>query len=220
MNAPGQITRETSFGAALFKVVSENRHINVIIDVGTWNGLGTTKILVEATAQNPLAQIYSIEANMEMFQIAKQNWPSCPNKLHLLYGKFGEKIMGRQEVLSHPLFHRIKEHYDLYYEQDVKDFYLAPLALLPRYADLVVLDGGEFNGEGDLDTALSLRPKMLALDDIHVIKNYDNMLRLIRSGEWTIIARGSEKTGWAILQRASIAEDFLSRYIAPEGFGC
>jgi hypothetical protein len=216
----GQILRNTPFGNALFKVASDPQY-NIFLDVGTWNGMGTTKILVDATKNNPTAQIYSVEANKTFYDIARGNWRPCPDRLHLLYGRVGDKILSARDALSHPMANKIKPHFDLYYKQDVEDFNAAPLISIPtRYADVVVLDGGEWCGEGDLKAAMALRPKVIALDDVHVVKNYYSLLQLINSGEWVFLARGAEKTGWAIMQRASsAATDFLSRYIEP-GFGC
>jgi hypothetical protein len=212
MNAPGQITRTTQFGAALFAIASQP-HLNIFLDVGTWEGGGSVKVLVEATANNSLAQIYSVEANVKMYETAKKNWTPCPDRLKLLWGRIATRMMSEVEILNHHLFPKIKPHFDLHYNQDVEDFMKAPMTHLPPYCDVAVLDGSEWCGRSDLETVLSLRPKIIALDDINVIKNDGNYRQLLSSGEWHVIARGEDKTGWAILQRGSSAAADFRRYI-------
>ena len=212
MNIPGQICRGTKFGEAIFNICSKPFY-NIFIESGTWNGLGTTKLLVDATEKNALASIYSIEANKQMHSIALQNWANKPARLQLLYGRLAETMMSKQAILSHPLFPAIRGHYDLHYDQDVRDFATAPLIFdLPRYCDVAVLDGGEFSSEGDLDRLLGLKPKVIILDDTNIVKNSGNLRRLLCSGEWAVAARGNEKTGWAILTRAGSADDVMNRY--------
>jgi len=200
----GQINRNTPFGDALYQIASQP-HYNIFLDIGSWNGLGTTKILVDATKSNDLAQIISVEANPAMYKTAVENWQPCPNRLKLLWGRIATRMMSKGEVMTHHLFEKIKPHFDLYFDQDEEDFYKAPRIELPQYVDVAVLDGGEFCGRSDLETVLSLRPKVIALDDINIVKNNGNYRSLIASGEWHIVARGDDKTGWAILQRGSSA---------------
>lgn len=197
----GQITRTSSFGAALFAIASQ-RYFHIFLDVGTWNGLGTTKILVEATASNELAEIYSIEANPALYAEAKKNWQPCPGRLRLLWGRIATRMMPEVEVTRHHLFPKIQPHFDLHYAQDVEDFMRAPMVELPRYVDVAVMDGGEFCGRSDLETVLSLRPKLIALDDVNTMKNEGNYRALLSSGEWHLVAQGEN---WAILQRGSSA---------------
>jgi hypothetical protein len=201
----GQINRGSRFGEKLFEIASDPQY-NIFVDVGSWNGLGTTKILVDATRKNMIAQIYSVEANAAMFEVAKKNWVPCPGRLRLLWGRIASRMMSQKEVLEHPFLPLVRPHYDIYWDQDCSDFAAAPIVELPIYADVVILDGGEFCGDGDLDRALSLRPKIIAMDDTHVIKNSGPLRRLLASGEWRILARGEDKNGWAILRRASSIE--------------
>jgi len=212
MNTPGQLLRGTPFGDAIFNICSQP-HLNIFVESGTWNGLGSTKILLEATAHNPLAQIISVEANREMYNIAMKNHSPCPERLVLKCGKLSQVMMTEGQIKAHPRFFPIRAHFDLHYKQDCIDFARAPLVQLPRYCDVGLLDGGEFSSVGDLDRILSLRPKIIILDDTLVMKNCDNLERLLRSGEWSIIATGKDKTGWAILERRSSATaDFVGSY--------
>lgn len=211
MNAPGQITRNTPFGAALYEVCRQP-HYHIFLDVGTWVGGGSVKVIVDATKSNSLAKIISVEANTSMWEEAKKNWTPCPDRLKLVWGRVAARMMGDEEIKRHHLFEKVRPHYDLHYSQDVEDFYKAPMVELPQYVDVAVLDGSEWSGRGDLETVLSLRPKIIALDDINVIKNEGNYRALLASGEWHVVAQGSDKTGWVILQRGSSATPDWMRY--------
>ena len=56
-NAPGLIRRDTESGKLIEKVILENSLIN-ILDIGTWNGLGSTKTFIEILQDN--FELYSL----------------------------------------------------------------------------------------------------------------------------------------------------------------
>ena len=206
MNAPGQITRTTAFGAALYSICRQP-HLRTFLDIGTWIGGGSVKVLVDATEGRD-AEIISVEANVAMWEEAKKNWTPCPSRLKLVWGRVATRMMGDEEIKRHHLFEKVRPHYDLHYAQDVEDFYKAPMIELPRYIDVAVLDGSEWSGRYDLETVLSLRPKVIALDDINVIKNNGSYRQLLSSGEWYVVAGSDERNGWAILQRGSSWQNY------------
>lgn len=196
----GQILSDTLFGRALTEIASDPAY-NIFLDVGTWRGGGTTLCLVRGAMNRLTTKIYSVEANQELYSEACENWRNMPACLELLWGKLTHQIMTAHEIESHPLFKRIKEHYELWYEQDLIDAAKAPIVVLPASVDVVVLDGGEFNGAGDMERALQLTPEVIALDDIYVMKNYENYDMLINSDDWRLWRHGTDKTGWAIFKR-------------------
>jgi hypothetical protein len=196
----GQIGQATPFGKELIKL-AQNPSYKVFLDIGTWNGLGSTKILVDWLHNDSLCKIYSVEANMSMYDIACSNWKEKPNCLELLYGKFSNEIMTEADVRAHPSFNDVKNHFDLHYYQDVIDFQKAPIVSLPEYVDVVIADGGEFCGLSDMNCYLKLNPKIIALDDVNVMKNCDVKPYLLKNG-WVLTAEGNDRNGWAVLRRA------------------
>ena len=109
--------------------------------------------------------------------------------------------MTGEEIRAHPLFEDVEVHYTIHYEQDCKDLEAAPIVELPAKMDMVVLDGGEFCGVADFRRAILLEPKVIALDDIRVMKNRENYERLLADSEWEIVGRGKDRNGWAIFRR-------------------
>ena len=200
----GQITPTTPFGKALEEIAS-NPEYKLFLDVGTWRGLGTTLCLVRGAASRLDTKILSIEANLPLYREACKNWQPAPACLELVFGKLGNTIMTSEKIKAHPRFKQIEPHYDLYYNQDVRDLARAPLVHLPRSMDVVVLDGGEFNGAGDMAAILPCRPKIIAMDDIYTMKNDVNYETLLNSGEWKLVKHGVDGNGWAIFRRQGSA---------------
>ena len=203
---PGQITLDTAFGRALRDLASDTR-FKVYVEIGTWDGQGSTKCIVDglnARADLSGAGLFSFEANRTQWALATKYWQARGDQpLRVIMGRPSERMMGREKIESHPLFSCIKTHYDLHYEQDLKDFKEAPLVRM-RKCDVAVLDGGEFCGEGDWDAIRPLKPAVVALDDIKVMKN-NATYELLKKEGWRELFHTDERNGSAIL----LSPDFL-----------
>ena len=197
---PGQINLDTEFGQQL-RALAENPRYRVFCEVGTWNGEGSTVCLAEGMRDRKDASLISLEANYLHWVLAKRFWQDKPTtfKLYLLHARLGERMMSDKEVTEHPLFEKIKEHYALYYTQDAQDFKTARLLHL-RACDVVLLDGGEFSSYADWKAIEPLCPRVVALDDVDVVKNCDVLAELLAAG-WKLLWRTTERNGAAILER-------------------
>jgi len=198
----GQICRGSSLGDQIYSLAC-NSKFRVYVDVGTWNGKGSTLCLMEGLKGRPEATVYSVEANGQMFNEAVKNWTPCPDNLKLIWGKLSGVMMHEPAIKAHPLFYKVKEHYDLHYRQDCIDFSRAPIIDLPPTIDVAILDGGEWSSEGDLERVLNHKPTIIVLDDTAVMKNYDNRNKLLSLG-WRIQCENSQdRNGWSILSAPS-----------------
>jgi len=197
---PGQITLDTEFGKEL-RALASNPRYTVFVEVGTWNGEGSTLCLAEGMMDRKDANLISLETNYTQWALAKKFWADRQHafKLHLLHGRLGDRIMTDKEVLEHPLFERIKEHYALHYTQDVADFKASRRVHL-RACDVVLLDGGEFSSYSDWKAVEGLSPRIVALDDVNVLKNAEVLKELLEAG-WKLIWKTEERNGAAILER-------------------
>ena len=201
--ASGQITLESDFGKAL-KQLAELPSNKVFLDIGTWNGQGTTLCLVAGLHKRSdldKVRLVSVEANDKFYKIAKEFYKNAPPWITLIKGRIAETMMTASEIESHPNFKDVKTHYDLWYKQDKEDFSKAPLCKMTGKIDVVVLDGGEFCGEYDLKAVLPLVPTFICLDDINFMKNNTNFRLLITNPQYKIIGKSTAKNGWAIFQR-------------------
>ena len=211
---PGQITLDTTFGAALKDLAADPR-FKIYVEVGTWDGEGSTKCLVKGLeSRSPEdasgAGVFSFEANRDLWMVASRYWQDRNPPLRILWGRLAERMMGEEKVRAHPLFEKVEDHFNLYFKKDVEHFSRAPLIRMRR-CDVAVLDGGEFCGEGDWDAVRVLKPKVVALDDINVMKNNELYHELFLHRNWRLIFHSSERNGSAILE----APGDDDRYYAP-----
>jgi len=222
MSPVGQITPDSPFGQWLQRLAG-HPGVQTILDIGTWNGMGSTKCLVQGIGRrhdSSQCVVLSVEANPIMYRVALENWASLDcsgnsplaigsKQLRITKGRIAKTMMAADEVLSHPLYPEVAEHYRLWYEQDVKDFSEAPLLRLPPRIDLAVLDGGEF--ADDWTEVAARRPLFIALDDTKVMKNYKAVRALESDPAYRRLAAGEDRNGWAIYER---------REVPIDGWGC
>jgi hypothetical protein len=196
----GQINPDSSFGKAIMAIAADPAY-QTFLDIGTWNGMGTTRCLVLATDERPGTMIYSIEANRDMFNEAVANWPDPPSNLKLLYGRVATEMLSYTNITNSPNFNDIETHFILHYGQDVYDFQNAPLVELPAQIDVAILDGGEFCGGADLSRVVELSPKIIALDDTRCMKNNSNLALLSADPGWQLVEKSDDRNGWAIFKK-------------------
>ncbi len=199
---PGQINMDSLFGKALYFIAKEPS-FKIFVDVGSWNGEGTTKCLMhgilEREDKGKDTTVLSFETNAHMLQKAKLFWKDHPI-VKIIHARIAESMMTEEEIRNHPLFQNILDHFNIWYKQDCIDFQQTPLAKL-EHCDVAVLDGGEFCGQQDLEAVLKANAKVIALDDTHVMKNFENCKRLEALG-FQKIFETHERNGAAIYRRA------------------
>jgi hypothetical protein len=227
----GQIEVGSPLGLHLSALAADSS-VGVIWDVGTWSGFGTTLCLQMGMAvRKTPTELFTIEANRERCAVARENWrlfqetfhkkgvsslsayadlaklltkqkkKSVPATKHM-YGRVADRMMSDGEILSHPLFLNIKEHWKLYGADEKADFEAAPKLVLPS-PDLVVLDGGEFSGYYDWVVVKELNPRFIAMDDTRLMKNSRALQEALVAG-WRIVASGEDRCGWAILEHKPV----------------
>lgn len=165
---PGQIVPEGQVGQLIIKTVRESQLKN-IVEIGTWNGLGSTKCILLGLQES--AVFYTIESNEEKVQVAQQNLSSLmkPN-IKFLWGS----ILTREDVkdtlnifpeLRNPEFRR-------WHSVDMENVARSPnvLSQLPEEIDFLLLDGGEFTTWYEFQILFPRCKKWIALDDVNVSK--------------------------------------------------
>ena len=201
----GQINMYTTAGKALMTLVEQDSTIVNILDVGSWNGLGTTLCCVLgciARVEYKPVNIIAIEANSEFFEKGLKAWTNRPGKemVHFYKGRIAESMMTEAEIKAHPQFTPDNPHFNQWYASDVKMFMESPLLNLQGQIDLAILDGGEYCGFQDYMAVLKFKPTYLVLDDIVGMKN-DRVLSHATQNGFTIVFRTGDKGGTVILRR-------------------
>ena len=195
----GQINLGTPFGNAILEIARNPRYSS-FCEVGAWNGCGTTKCIFEGIRNREGTVMYSIECDKNMFAQAYEIWKNIP-KVHLLYGTLHRNIMTRDQVESHPAFHLVKDHYNLWYSTDLYTIQNSPLISVPN-CDVILLDGGEFSTQGDWDILYNSNLKVIILDDTFVIKTSNIRAQLLNDTDWKCVYdTPSDRNGCSIFER-------------------
>lgn len=203
----GQVHPDTNFGKFIIKLAS-NTLYNTFLDIGTWNGRGTTLCLVNALNNRPKAKIYSIDANKTWHETALKNWPSKPDNLELIWGTLSRTILTESEIRANPLFPEVEAHFNIHYKQDCIDTETAPIASIPSVIDVVIMDGGEFCGEADLAAVQLLNPLIICMCDTNVIKNSVNLKKLLDDKRYVCLENNKDsKNGWAVFSKVYLIND-------------
>lgn len=215
------VARSEQLVAALRRAVAELRP-RAVVETGTYLGLGTTKLLLEALGETPIEAFYTIEVSPAFYSEAVLNLLHHP-RVHCLWGLSVGQDQAAEFIRGDDLLRDIENHPDLYIDSDQPvQAYLdevrgaggtqRPLEiiperwlekLLPRIRDarpLIALDSA--GGIGWLEyqevrRLLGQAPCGLFLDDINHVKHHRSFRALQDDPRARIVAQDAER-GWAV----------------------
>ena len=181
----------------LIDLISKN-DINNIVEIGTWNGLGSTTMLLNIISDsNKNINFYSIEADKLCFKAAKKNLQNNLEKVNLILGRVHDlddlDYVNNDVILD---FGYGEKEYE-WFVQDLRRYKKIKnvSSQIPNKIDILLLDGGEFSGYADF---LSLYPssKFIVLDDCNSYKQY-NVLSFIQknNNNFQLIYDSNSRTG-------------------------
>jgi hypothetical protein len=189
----GQINLNTAAGDAILRIASQDDILS-IVEIGTWNGAGSTRCVIEGIKNKPEAIFYSLECDKQQYDQALSN-VSPQNNVNLILGKIVEadELDVANLIGDEPLY--LKN--DLNAMADVPNV----LDQLPLEIDFLILDGGEFSTIAELDKLIE-RTKYIFLDDTNPRKNRENRIRLFNSSEFIMLEDHShDRHGWSLFKR-------------------
>jgi hypothetical protein len=182
-----------------------------IVEIGTWNGLGSTLCILQGLQGAPYESFHSIECNREKLLAAKQNLEDFAEpRVHLLWGT----------VLHSDTLHieAFKEHFAdsfarspqmlQWAEVDLENCLAAPNVLgeLPAAIDFLLLDGGEFTTWQEFQLLLPRCVGYIALDDVHTEKCKGAREHLLSmSAAWEEVYYSEGRNGFSIFRRRPLA---------------
>ena len=186
---------------------SKNPKNKSFLEIGTWNGLGSTRqFVIELENRTDNYIFYSLECNKEKSDYAKSLYVKN-KKLHIL----NEVIFNVEPNNFYDIFPQCKENeiYKRWNEIDMVNMKLCTLFLnrpeLPIIFDVILLDGGEFTTYFEFQI-LKHRCKYLMLDDINVSK-CELIVKEIESNpdKWNIIEKNTvARNGFMICENLLI----------------
>jgi hypothetical protein len=197
-NQIGQINLNSHIGKYLYEL-SLNNDYNTFLEIGTWNGMGSTKCFIEGFKRRTAPFLfYSLECNTEKWAFANNLYKNIDN-VYIL----NEVILNTMPDDIFTIFPEILKNDDFNYwnKIDFNNMRDKPLFLdrneLPKMFDVLLLDGGEFTTWYEYQQ-LKNKCKIIILDDTNVpkckkivedLKNQQN--------KWNLIFENDERNGCA-----------------------
>ncbi len=177
-NSKGQINQNTSSAELICNLIT-SKEINSVLEIGTWNGLGSTTTIYDCldNVQNSFHFI-SIESDKYFYREAKNNFKG-KSMIDIKLGRLFE--LNELPEISSIDFQKhglIKENVEWFYQdlrryRKIKNIYEE----LPPKFDFILFDGGEFSTFAEFKK-LYMKTKYFALDDINTYKQFE-VLRFI-----------------------------------------
>ena len=200
-NNMGQIDEDTF--SQMIESYASNYKYKTFLEIGTWNGLGSTKHFVKTLSKrNDDFIFYSLECNSDKASQAKELYQNVP-KIHIL----NEVIWNEEPDDFYDIFPQCKTHdlYKKWNDVDMINMKKCDLFLnrpnLPKMFDVLLLDGGEFTTYYEFQM-LKNRCKILMLDDIYTDKCKLIVEDIKKNNDvWKIIHEEKVRNGFLIAEK-------------------
>ena len=218
----GQISSETRIGKYLQKLTSELKDGSSILEIGTWNGLGSTRVISDMLPFN--STFYSLETNKEKVESAEKNYVSFKKEPTVLSSSLPNKegLKGNVVPFSNiKILHSTVLYLDIdiiekmvlemfpglnqeWWKIDLENMKSVPVfELRDKYFEWVFLDGGEYTTYLEFQL-LKNHTDMMILDDVNTDK-CKNIVFEVSSGlhkGWSVVELDPhERNGWAVIKR-------------------
>lgn len=191
----GQITENTE-RCEIIKNVINTYKPNIILEIGTWKGLGSTKCIIDSITDN--VSFLSLETNKSFYDIATKNLKGYENKVKLIYGRIVEK----DEILNFVRTINLNRWEEQWLREDLENVDKCENILneIPEKIDLLLLDGGEFSTYSEW-LKLKDRSTIIMLDDTTVTKCKKINDELKSSENYTLIFETLEGHGFSVFKK-------------------
>ena len=148
------------------------KRVRTLVEIGTWNGLGSTLCILQGIQGKDFISFHSLECNKEKLEQARVNLKDHLNEnIQLLWGTILPKHTFDIDVIER-LFPTINTSDELrhYMQVDISNCLVAPNVLdrLPQDIDFLLLDGGDFTTLQEFQLLLPRCTAYIALDDTHL----------------------------------------------------
>ena len=164
----GQINRGSKLGEIIYNLARQSNVTN-IVEIGAYNGGGSTKCIYDAVIGRPNKFVWSLECNKMRLEEAKINLGFLTPNFKLIHGT----IVDYKEL--EPVMDTLEnDTLKQWLREDLSWLKVTPNVLnqLPEKIDLLIIDGGEFSGQKEWEK-LWKRCHYVILDDTNAIKHSD-----------------------------------------------
>lgn len=185
-----------------------------ILEIGSWDGLGSTSVLIQALSPLSNKKLYCLEVNKNRYldlvnNVKEYRWIKTFNRSSVDYENFIPKNFNNDVWLT-------KFNLLQYPKNMVEEWYLHDIELIKTEndcflnninfdIDAVFIDGGEFCGYSEY-VIMKNKVKCFILDDTHkAYKNNRVMLELKKDKEWfCVFENEEERNGSAIFVKMEL----------------
>lgn len=190
----GQITENTE-RCEIIKNVIDTYKPNIILEIGTWKGLGSTKCIIDSI--NSEVFFLSLETNKSFYDITTKNLNGYQDKVKLIYGRIVEK----DEILNFVKTINLNRWEEQWLKEDLENVDKCENVLdeIPEKIDLLLLDG-EFSTYSEW-LKLKDRSTIIMLDDTTVTKCKKINDELKSSENYRLIFETLEGHGFSVFEK-------------------
>lgn len=196
----GQIDIKSKAGQAIYNICSANE-VQTIVEIGTWNGHGSTKCVYEAI-KNTSKKLFSFEIDSSKYSEATDFYKNKP-EVNIYNGYISDKFIDLDSLDNRFFTDYSLETKKQWYLQDLNNIKNTRCVLdkIPEKIDFLILDGGEFNSFYEYEL-LKDRSTYIFCDDTNppCIKNYLVRLDLIKQYE-VLIDDPNERHGFCLAKK-------------------
>jgi len=192
----GQINEGSQLGRWI-EFLSSLNQVEVIIEVGTWSGRGSSRMIGLGMSKSALEvskSVIGLEIDLKMANTASRYLRRFPN-FHVIHGR----IVDQHELDTKNL----STAEQLWYENDLLNFENSPnvFSMIPPKIDLLILDGGEFSSFAEFVKLKSRIAGWVVLDDTLIRKNREVHESLKNDSNFSLVWESKERNGCSIYKR-------------------
>ena len=196
----GQINLNSELGKLLFYLMCSEDGPKLWLEVGAWNGKGTTTCILEGLLEREKKEgifFLSYEASTLFYKIANENLEKY-KELDSHFKLVNAKLPSTLPFPEAEFIPEKNDHYKYHYDEE-KFLYENISAYTPLFEpEVVVLDGGEYVGYQDWEAIPKRNLKHIFLDDCNIYKNKCVHELLKHLSDWEcVIYKPDDRNGWS-----------------------
>ena len=207
----GQISMDSGMGTAIYTLASNENGPKDWLEVGTWNGLGSTLCILNGFSKRNQEELRlaSFELDPVMYGAAQQNLKnhqaiSCITFIHNKLSNSTSTATEFPKVASFSEEDQKSDHFMIHYDRE-RGLYESATGYSPSFSpEAIVLDGGEYSGYFDWAHLDKSRLLWIFLDDTNIYKNKRVLNELLADPRWACIHKSDERNGWAFFGRGQV----------------
>ena len=214
----GQVDPESGLGKMIAGYCSAPGY-GAFLEVGTWNGWGSTRVFVDALSRRHADHdyvFYSLECNREKQESVKRRYEE--NESVYIVNDVLAKPSCEEVAALFPAIHTESARKEWFsvdnHNIDQSGLFWDRGDVLPHFFDVVFLDGGEFSTYFDFQT-LRHKANVLIVTDIHSPKCNKMIEELLGDPDWMLAASIEDRGATAVFERRAkhgSHEPFVKRH--------